>query len=957
MRRLLAIFAIVLVSTAVYLALPDLLPDAWSVSPSPADVTAAPKDREGNLPSDRLPSAGELPMVRLPATHGSVVPPSVRGFLVQRGQPLRDCSVQVIQNCSLLNERVLRTTIVDPDGSFLADRLQPGNFAVRVTGSGVPLELEPWRITLAVDQEVDLGELEVPIPAALHGRVVDAQGQPIADTLVFRARHRGFGTQWFRRDLPVDAPEADPYVRTDAAGSYRFDQLAPGEHNLLAEHPDFPEASASITLAAGAIEQIPDFVLQPGRELHGTVRDETSAPIAGASVAPHAFMQGPNMRRAATTAADGSFTLRALHQDLGLTIVAEGFDEFELRQVDWQQQPGSFVLRRQPALVGTITGQGDADVRLVIEAALGSSRSPELAAYRLLHVPLPVDPDGGFRIVGLPAGDYTIEAAAPRVGRSPTQKISLPRSDPVTLAIVRGDAVAVTVRDDQGVPVADAELVLDERIREYPSLYQADDPGLALRVTGSLAPAVAARTDGDGHASIVVPRGDPLAIGALCAGHLPAAAAFPAGHVPSAVELVMLRAGVMLGRVDDASGRAHYSLTVSAWPAGSDATKSTVTLTVDASGAFRSGPLAPGKWQVALHRYDMTWEDKTSSRPAAALPLLGGGIDVRTATTVTVPAAGTVEVALRALALSTIEGRVLANGAPIAGVAVFAVPSSIAIPDKAATDAAFHPAGLDGPAAHHFLPHMTTATDGSYRMLVVAPGDYDLRVRHPRQAVASPPTKVHVAGHGEHLTVDCSLATGCVRGHFDTIGNLAADARPEVAYLYPIGAAAIDPFLWVDLARSDASDRWHATLAANGGFEFVFVPPGDYVLRLVTRWEKITLQQVVRGDGGVQDLGDLRAPRTTTATVPVEMPANESLGAWLRVVLPGMPDGAFACTVLLDKGRLPWSELPPGHYRVQFFTPFDFNGQWGASGTPRGEPVDVELRADGSTEPANLQVR
>jgi hypothetical protein len=152
-------------------------------------------------------------------------------------------------------------------------------------------------------------------------------------------------------------------------------------------------------------------------------------------------------------------------------------------------------------------------------------------------------------------------------------------------------------------------------------------------------------------------------------------------------------------------------------------------------------------------------------------------------------------------------------------------------------------------------------------------------------------------------------------------------------------------------------------IGADGTFEFEFVPPGDYVLRLVRLgdlWSRrIALQQVVHvGDRGA-DLGTLAVPVRMTASVPVVRmaPATDSgLAAWIRVDSPAVPDGIFACTGFVADGKLPLERLPAGRYRIEFFEPMVFAGAIGVTGTGIGRPHDVELRADGTTAPAWLRV-
>jgi hypothetical protein len=421
--------------------------------------------------------------------------------------------------------------------------------------------------------------------------------------------------------------------------------------------------------------------------------------------------------------------------------------------------------------------------------------------------------------------------------------------------------------------------------------------------------------------------------------------------LPAAVDLVLPRAGRIAGRIDDVAGLAQHMMSVGAWPQGGDPRRERRWFAIDAGGAFRSGDLLPGPWWIALERHDATWQDPAHARPQV-VPLLGSATDERTQTLVIVPPAGEVEVALHSLPLTRIDGRVLADGAPVGGIVVFGMSRSAPEPDD---DEGFHPAGLDAPDAHDFKPHATTAADGTFTMQVASTGTYELRARHPRQAVASPPTVVVVTALGERVAVELSLTAGGVRCRLPAAPG---GGNHLTAFLYPAAKASIDPFSYGDLSMADVDNRLGIRLDPDGAFVFEFVPPGNYVLRVIAgsglSAREIVWQAAVTVGPTMIDLGELMRPALLTASATVLTTDDALVGAWIRQDLPGVPEGAFVRAVLVNGGRLEFAGFPPGSYRVQFFTPCFGAGQWGLLGTPRGAPIAIGLRADGTTEPRVL---
>lgn len=70
-----------------------------------------------------------------------------------------------------------------------------------------------------------------------------------------------------------------------------------------------------------------------------------------------------------------------------------------------------------------------------------------------------------------------------------------------------------------------------------------------------------------------------------------------------------------------------------------------------------------------------------------------------------------------------------------------------------------------------------------------------------------------------------------------------------------------------------------------------------------------------------------------------------------------LPDGlgpVFWQSRFVAHGRLGLARIQPGRYRLQRFEPQHFAGTWGLLGPALGEPVEIEVGADGKVTPARV---
>jgi len=226
----------------------------------------------------------------------------------------------------------------DAEGRFaLTDALALGPQPV----FGVARGFGPWsgQVTIVAGKN----ELEIRLePAArIEGRLLDAQGSPVARADVRQSvEHLG---GWYLED--AFAPSCDV---TDAEGHFVLEWLAPGLREVNAQHPARPELGrvrAALECRAGETTRC-ELRLELGRTIAGRVVDEHGAPLVGWYVGsqPSDFL-AQWYPRSVTTDRDGRFRLVNLGEGahdldvrtpqlsaarLEVTAVATGTEDLEL---------------------------------------------------------------------------------------------------------------------------------------------------------------------------------------------------------------------------------------------------------------------------------------------------------------------------------------------------------------------------------------------------------------------------------------------------------------------------------------------------------------------------------------------------------------------------------------------------------------------------------------------------
>ena len=152
-----------------------------------------------------------------------------------------------------------------------------------------------WPIAV---QRVKVSQTHLP----LEGRVLNEQGNPIANATVERSPNRYYLDAWLEHETALDPWKATPLtvgspvlgyrsirkesgyptVQTDAQGRFRFESVKIGEYVLTVEGDGYAPQSRNIKVSPQV--QPEQFDLKPGRKISNRVLDPAGRPVAGACV-------------------------------------------------------------------------------------------------------------------------------------------------------------------------------------------------------------------------------------------------------------------------------------------------------------------------------------------------------------------------------------------------------------------------------------------------------------------------------------------------------------------------------------------------------------------------------------------------------------------------------------------------------------------------------------------------
>ena len=410
-----------------------------------------------------------------------------------------------------------RTTRTGLNGTFTVTGINAASYTLCylastriVTGSaGAPLGYQDDCPSdaiaghLGVSTSLGTTRLAANTGGLVSGVVLDAiSGAPLAGVQV---------------DRDFTAPLSGP-VRTNANGAFRW-ALPAGSYlfcfdaEMITTGTGYVSTcSAPVTVSAGQVSHL-TVPLARGGVISGVVRSSVDgSPVAGVQMST----QGPGGFAAASTGADGSYTLYGLLPAHRVQICADGFFSAVLSAVasaapalGWGTGCTVGVARRLvPAVAPDIAlaPAGGISGRITTTSGHPLSRATVSVMGRRVGFETFTQPDGTYLVTGVPAGTYTVCMQASSYpaqcyrDRSPLQRLTplavtsgvLDTGVDATMAGGDPGRIVVTVRDPGGHALVGADVAIagqcaaaDFECSPLPLFPRDDSNGVASELTGS----------------------------------------------------------------------------------------------------------------------------------------------------------------------------------------------------------------------------------------------------------------------------------------------------------------------------------------------------------------------------------------------------------------------------------------------------------------------------------------
>jgi protocatechuate 3,4-dioxygenase beta subunit len=312
------------------------------------------------------------------------------------------------------------------DGAF-AEAVPAGTHTVTVAGPGF-VEKTVRDVKVEEDKPTDVGTITVAPGRSVSGRVLDAEGAPVADAQVAAGTLlTGGGAELYLEDESIAARS----TKTDADGRFRIEGLAPTALVVVAGKPGVGRSN-SVRLPGPASAAL-DLVLAPTAGIEGKVTRE-GAPL-GETVVIVNPVAALSSNFFVVTGADGSFVVDNLAPDSYVVYPMLGGGgnqpkDMFIRQVEVEAGAGARTrvdidASPGPASLAITVTQGGAPVPMgMVFAVMGTIAATTMEELRdptrmqvfggdvVVPVHIRTAPGGTTQVAGARPGRYTVCAAA-----------------------------------------------------------------------------------------------------------------------------------------------------------------------------------------------------------------------------------------------------------------------------------------------------------------------------------------------------------------------------------------------------------------------------------------------------------------------------------------------------------------------------------------------------------------
>lgn len=531
----------------------------------------------------------------------------------------------------------------DAGGRFRFSDLGAGHFTLSATRSGFTVQIVQGIEIPAEPRGVDLGEVTLERAVLLEGRVTDRRGAAVAEAVVDLFCPE---LAWVQRREPRSSS-----AQTDAEGRFRLEDVPRGARcDLNVQKAGF--APARLPQVEAPTREPLRIELEPAGALAGRVVGPQGEPVPGVQISQTESREVWNgdrpisitasARGVGQTDRDGRFRLTELDTAADTTVdlqfSKQGYKGRLLRGVEIPEGGGTpleVALEKGETLEGRVlTGRGDP----VAGAEVAATRQePSMigAGYGSSFLQTLTDGDGLYRLEGLESGSYDIAATSPEQETVSSVLEVRPGANRLDLTLPGGVEVDGLVVDPAGSPVPGATVSL----RTFPE-------GRILHTESRADGAFRLRAVADGDYRLAGQAdGFALTVQENAVVHV-------AGQAVHGLELRLERGTVLTGRLLGFTPDELRRIRIQAYrqpdPAGRTPGDFSRNTAIIQDGRYRIPSLSAGTWQVMA---------MAGSRSAQG--------------TVTIdPGTEQVSLDLEAPSGFTLSGRVLLDGAPLAGATV-----------------------------------------------------------------------------------------------------------------------------------------------------------------------------------------------------------------------------------------------------------------------------------------------
>jgi Carboxypeptidase regulatory-like domain len=725
--------------------------------------------------------AAELVSVPIPGDDLPIVVArkvSITGVVTERGQPVSGATVEVTGDAIGGTARL----VTGVTGAFALPELPEGTYEVGAYRNDLAAATQ--HLTRLGSGPFSPIALPLETAAVVLGRVFEREAGDGASG----SPDQGRGVVAAIELRPFADDEPARYAQSGADGRFRIEGVHTGRWIVSAIAPGYvlPEP-VEIEAGRGVVE----LGVVAGGTIEGRVVDSAGKPVAGAELRA---LGGPGSASSVDLSGDREAALLASFG--GRTVAAAATWDAESAA----RQDPRFVPRGElGVLLGPLPAIPPLGARAARHAMLDpSSLPPELA--QLMRPPTfavppsaasqwTTDAEGKFRLRGLPSGRYTVRARAPGYAEGQRPGIAVApgaavRDVQISLSV--GTFLVGTIRNQRGELVIGAKLVASA-----PGTAAAvSSPGAAGSAFGAAAPdAIEARSNGDGSYR-VGPLLGPVVLEVSAEGHGPIHRRLELPGVPGSIAAerredltLTVYDAVLRGTVDDARGApvGAARISVAQGPAQGRSAASAE------DGSFSISQLPTGSLRLLVEH--------------AEFPPFQVTVDVAAPARLSLPFGG------------GIEGRMLdATGGPAGGVRFTATGPSTSTTPAPSID-------------------LTTARDGTWKLLALRPGTWQLAVRRSGNLPLTRTVAVPAGDRRGQITVR-DLVLALARG-----GSLAGTIRDRRGSRLPNALV---------VARSSDGTTCESRSDANGEFRLRDCPTGDLELSAEQAGARISTQLFLR---------------------------------------------------------------------------------------------------------------